>query len=107
MPMYDSLDNLTSVVPSQKKKENWVTQSISISISLFTKVSVCRCRLRFLGVKAVFSPRMLWMKYFFIEARDFPCVLSDDMTNDHMNVQRRLHFLRTRLVVTDIDIRMC
>lgn len=28
MPMYDSLDNLTCVVPSQKKKENWDTQSI-------------------------------------------------------------------------------
>ena len=47
------------------------------------------------------------MKHFFIEAGDFPCVLSDDMTNDPMNVQRRLPFLRTRPVVTDIDIRMC
>ena len=47
------------------------------------------------------------MKHFFIEAGDFPCVLSDGMTNDPMNVERRLPFLRTRPVVPDIDIRMC
>ena len=40
------------------------------------------------------------MKHFFVEAGDFPCVLGDDMTNDHMNVQKRFPFLRTHPDVT-------
>ena len=64
--------NLTSVVPSQKKKENWVTQSISISISSFTKVSVCRCRLRLLGVKAVFFASDVANEAFLHWSRWFP-----------------------------------
>ena len=61
--------NLTSVVPSQKKKENWVTQSIcNFGFFILPKFRSVDVVLRLLGVKAVFSPRMLRMKHFFIEA---------------------------------------
>ena len=76
--------NLTCVVPSQKKKENWDTQSI-FNFDFFIYQS--------------FSCRCLRMKHFFIEAGGFPLFLGDDITNDHMNVQKRFPFLRTHPVV--------
>ena len=69
MPMYDSLDKSDFCCFFTKEKGK-LSHSINFQFRLihFTKVLVCRCRLRLLGVKAVFSPRMLQMKHFFIEA---------------------------------------
>ena len=78
--------NLTSDFCCHKRKRKIESlKQFSISISSFTKVSVCRC---------------LRMKHFFIGAGGFPLLLGDGRTNDHMNVQKRFPFLRTHPDVT-------
>ena len=69
--MYDSLDKSDFCCSfSKKKKDNWVTQSIcNFGFFILPKFRFVDVVLRLLGVKAVFSPRMLRIKHFFIEAR--------------------------------------
>ena len=99
--MYDSLNESDFCCSFTKEKEK-LLHSINLQFRFlyFTRVSVCKCRLRLLGVRAVFSSRMLPMKHFFIEAGGFLRLLGDNMTNYRMNVQKRLPFLRTHPVVT-------
>ena len=98
--MYDSLDK-SDFCCSFTKEKGKLGHSINFQFRFlrFTRVLVRRCRLLLLRVKAVFSPRILRMKHFFIEAGGFPRLLGDDITNDHMNVQKRFPFLRTHPVV--------
>ena len=60
MPIYDSLDK-SGLCCSFTKGKGKLGHSINFQFRFlrFTRVLVCRCRLRLLRVKAVFSPRML------------------------------------------------
>ena len=60
MLRYDSFDK-SDLCCSFTKGKGKLGRSINFQFRLphFTKVLVCRCRLRLLRVKAVFSPRML------------------------------------------------
>ena len=61
--MYDSLDK-SDLCCSFTKGKGKLGHSINFQFRFlrFTRVLVCRCRLRLLRVKAVFSPQMLQMK---------------------------------------------